>query len=406
MATRKKWTKTVEEHGIRVRLYRRSGGQCIYREVRLEGRKDRKSLGHSDTRLAEEQGRALAREIASAKLMGIQLGGATFGDVRRAYMHHRGPLLSPDRLQFIERVLGLFSQFLEPGDRPFSMDDFRQHHTDAYLAARRSGKVGPDDHGVSSPRAGTLRNELRALSTACGWAVGFKVGGRRLLAHNPVRDVILPQERNVKRPVASRERFERLLGVSDQVDNRGQFRANLVVAWHTGRRIGAIVHLKASDLLLSPGRVRQALAASGRDESDADEWPHAIRWRAEHDKGRYETITPVGPSVVRELGMYLCGNPCVGDAWLFTTVRDGSQPANRRTATRYLVRAETLAGLPRLERGGWHSFRRAWATARKGMPEKDVMAAGGWRAAEALRTAYQAADPKTTREVVEFGETG
>ena len=40
------------------------------------------------------------------------------------------------------------------------------------------------------------------------------------------------------------------------------------------------------------------------------------------------------------------------------------------------------------------------------MPLQDVMAAGGWRAPEALRTAYQAADPKTTREVVEFGETG
>ena len=304
------------------------------------------------------------------------------------------------------RLLGLFALFLEPGGRSFPMDDFGQHHTDAYLAARRSGKVQPDHHRVISPRDGTLRHELRALSTVCNWAVGFRVDGRRLLAHNPVRDLTLPQERNVKRPVASRERFEKLLSVSDQVDDGGQFRAMLQLAWHTGRRISAIVHLRASDVLLTPNRVRQALAASGQDESDADEWPHAIRWRAEYDKGGFETITPIGRTVVRELEAILHRDPRVGDAVVFTLETDATRPATRHTARKYLDKARILAGLPRIERGGWHAFRRAWATTRKSLPLKDVMAAGGWRAAGALRTAYQAADPKTTREVVEFGETG
>ena len=325
----------------------------------------------------------------------------------RAYLQHRGPLLSPDRLRFIETTLGLFSCFLEPGGRSFHMDDFGQHQADAYLAARRSGKVQPDDRrAIGCPRDGTLRNEVQALSTVCNWAVSFKVDGRRLLVHDPVRDVTMPQERNVKRPVASRERFDRLLGVSGRVDDRGQFRAMLVLSWHTGRRISAICHLRASDVLLGQDRVRAGLAASGQDESAADEWPHAIRWRAEHDKSGYETITPVGPFVVRELEAYLRRNPRVGDAWLFTMETDTTRPTSKLLASYYLTRAEKLAGLPKIERGGWHAFRRAWATARKGVPLKDVMAAGGWRAPEALRTAYQAADPKTTREVVEFGETG
>ena len=77
---------------------------------------------------------------------------------------------------------------IEPGGRPFPMDDFGQHQADAYLAARRSGKVQPDDHrAAGSPRDGTLRNEFLALSAVCNWAVVFKVNGRRLLAHNPVR---------------------------------------------------------------------------------------------------------------------------------------------------------------------------------------------------------------------------
>ena len=34
------------------------------------------------------------------------------------------------------------------------------------------------------------------------------------------------------------------------------------------------------------------------------------------------------------------------------------------------------------------------------------MAAGGWRDVKALQDAYQGADPKTIRQVVEVGETG
>ena len=106
---------------------------------------------------------------------------------------------------------------IEPGGRPFPMDDFGQHQADAYLAARRSGKVQPDDHrAAGSPRDGTLRNEFLALSAVCNWAVVFKVNGRRLLAHNPVRDVTMPQEKNIRRPVASRERFEKLLVLCSQ----------------------------------------------------------------------------------------------------------------------------------------------------------------------------------------------
>lgn len=59
-----------------------------------------------------------------------------------------------------------------------------------------------------------------------------------------------------------------------------------------------------------------------------------------------------------------------------------------------------------MKQGLWHAFRRGWASARKELPVKDVMAAGGWHDESALQTAYQSADPKTTRQVVEFGETG
>ena len=129
-------------------------------------------------------------------------------------------------------------------------------------------------------------------------------------------------------------------------------RAMLILAWHTERRIGAICHLKASDVLSGHERVSAALAAAGENEVKANEWPHCLRWRAEYDKAGYETITPVNPAVVGELGMYLRDNPRVGDTWLFPMARDVSRPADRRTVMRYLLRGENLAELPKLERGG------------------------------------------------------
>lgn len=69
----------------------------------------------------------------------------------------------------------------------------------------------------------------------------------------------------------------------------------------------------------------------------------------------------------------------------------------------YLRRAEKLAGLRHQKGGGWHAFRRAWATRRKHLPVQDVMRAGGWRDVAALQTAYQGADPHTVLKVVEAG---
>jgi hypothetical protein len=68
----------------------------------------------------------------------------------------------------------------------------------------------------------------------------------------------------------------------------------------------------------------------------------------------------------------------------------------------WLRLGEKRAGLLRQRQGGWHAFRRAWATARKHMPLQDVMAAGGWRDPGALQEAYQQADATTIRKVMDL----
>ena len=52
-------------------------------------------------------------------------------------------------------------------------------------------------------------------------------------------------------------------------------------------------------------------------------------------------------------------------------------------------------------RGGlWHPWRRKWATERKGMPIRDVAAAGGWTETRTLLASYQQSDDCTLQRVV------
>ena len=80
--------------------------------------------------------------------------------------------------------------------------------------------------------------------------------------------------------------------------------------------------------------------------------------------------------------------------------RDG-EPVNKARAGYLLGKAEAAAGLPTQARGGWHAFRRGWASLRKSYPVQDVMAAGGWRDPAALQKSYQGADSETVRPSVE-----
>src|SRR5690606_36456386 len=130
-----------------------------------------------------------------------------------------------------------------------------------------------------------LHSELSWLSTVMNFAHAMKEGGQRILSENPLRDLTWPKEKNPRQPVASHQRFIRTMEHVDTVDPEGRLRCILALARYTGRRENAICVLKASDLLLSPARVRAALAEAGMNEQDGDHMPHgAIRWAAETDK--------------------------------------------------------------------------------------------------------------------------
>ncbi|HUP51470.1 MAG TPA: hypothetical protein VM198_03265 [Longimicrobiales bacterium] len=73
----------------------------------------------------------------------------------------------------------------------------------------------------------------------------------------------------------------------------------------------------------------------------------------------------------------------------------------REEPPKWLLKAEELAELPKLERGTFHPYRRLWATERKSLPDVDVAHAAGWKDRRAMKLAYQKADPATVLAAVE-----
>lgn len=148
--------------------------------------------------------------------------------------------------------------------------------------------------------------------------------------------------------------------------------------------------------------VLRALAASGQDERLVEHMPNgAIRWRSESDKQGYEELTALSAPARTTLEEYLRVYPRLGEAPLFPAATNDAMPVGLQMATYLLTRAEQLAGLPKLERGLWHPYRRLWAVERKHLSDVDVAKAGGWRDLATMKRSYQRPDPATVLRVIE-----
>jgi len=116
---------------------------------------------------------------------------------------------------------------------------------------------------------------------------------------------------------------------------------------HTGRRVNAIVSLRASDVLLTRQSMRAALAAYAMDLAHADAWPQgAIRWGAATDNLGFEAVTPISTEARAAVDMYLREHPKLVDAPLFASIEDASRA--RRCSARHPapVRSAWRARMP------------------------------------------------------------
>ncbi len=399
---KKPWRKSIDESGVALTIYERAGSDALWYSVTVDGRRVRRSLKTSDRKAAEARARAIAKGLAEVQLTGTDSRRLTLGAVFRAYFRIKGPTLSESWRGMAEARRRFF---LEAWGDDQVVLDVSQSNVDAYCQARRSGRIGSRAKGTpKGVRDGTLDGDFRWLSSVFNWARKHKEGGRRLLPENPLHDATWPKEQNPRRPVASHQRFEATMAHVGAVDAEGRLRAILALARYTGRREGAICALRTSDVLRTPDQVRNALAGAGMDERLAEHMPHgAVRWSEESDKMGFLTISPVSERARLELDAYLRAHPRVGDVPLFPAPGDPASNIRPDVAKKWLLKAEKLAGLPKLKGGLWHPYRRLWASERKHLPDVDVAVAGGWKDTRALKLSYQQADPATVLRVVENG---
>jgi integrase len=114
----------------------------------------------------------------------------------------------------------------------------------------------------------------------------------------------------------------------------------------------------------------------------------AIRWPADTDKASKEWVTPINAATRATIDQILATRPGIGPAYDFPATR-GAGYVSRWLASHWLMRAERLAKVPKLDGSLWHCFRRKWATERKGLPGEDVAAAGGWSTPAVVQGIYQ-----------------
>jgi integrase len=246
----------------------------------------------------------------------------------------------------------------------------------AYVRARRAGEVSG-----RPVRTRSVQCDLVFLKSVLHWATGVFDDGRPLLERNPLAGFSPPRERDPKRPLVDADTVAALQAVAGTVSP--QLPPLIALMDTTGRRLSSVLGLRWDDLDLERGR---------------------IRWRAELDKTRRASETPLPNAAMGPLLALRRTQAAIGASWLFPHPKRtrAGQPVTRHLASYWLTRAFELAGVLKPDGSLWHAFRRRWATTRKHLPLKDVAAAGGWHDLTTLLTCYQQPDEDTLREVVDY----
>lgn len=399
MPCRKKaWSKSFGPYGARIRIFKDPDSGFYYGEcadATLKSGRRSRSLQHRD--------RARAERWAIEQVAKLQRHERALLDlvpllrlVLELFLRHESPKKVETEQRADARRGRLWTRMLGP-DRDLNL--ITRRDWDRVIELRATGAIDargrPVAEGARRPvRMGTVKADLVFLRTLIHWAMRWQDRtGRYLMREDPTRGFAMPKDLNPRRPVATTDRYERVLAVADQVmmrvswgetqrSLRSHLHEVLVLAHHTGRRISAILALRYEDLRL-------------------DRKPHAaIHWPAATDKTNRESLVPVSPEVQEVLESILRDRPGIGAAPIFPAATDPSRPTSTMVASSWLRKAERLAGVEPHDGSLWHAYRRGWATSRKHLPDIDVAAAGGWADTSTLKAVYQQADEATMYRVV------
>ncbi len=344
-------------------------------EWRENGRRLTRSLKHRDWRRAKRQADEFAAGFAGSEVNGRKEAEAkplTLGTLFDIYGEEVTPTKARRTRQRDRVAMKMFLKFFGRDRKPETLS---RRDWDRFIRDRRSGRVGPSGKPVSDR---TVEYDLRFLIAVLNWASKSRdEEGRLLLASNPLRGLKTPQEKNPVRVVLSEEEYQALLEVSRQVGWR--FHTALVLAHETGHRIGAIRHLRWSDI---------------------DFEGETIRWRSEHEKTGYEHRTPASADALAILQEAWSRSPGPRDAPVLHSPRHPLRCVGPSQPRAWWCRAEKLAGLERKRGRGWHSLRRKFASDLMDQPLKVLCQLGGWRNAQTVLNCYQRADEGQLRQAL------
>lgn len=383
-----KWSLSLGARGTRVRLFEMTKGGVFYRDVYVNGEKNRRTLGTRDRKEAERLGKLLLSELLSGKA-DEESGTLTLQSLWDRFRRECAAWLdNSDRSKKDDErsaavLLGFFGEQQD-------VTALTENDQIRFQNARLKGGISLAKGDVtSSVRARTVQADLELLRMMCRWATTVRIGaGGRLLLANPLHGLRFTRERNELRPVTSIERFTKTrtamleLRANEKSEN-GKIRwlkmeLALVLAEATGRRLNSIRMLRWEDVDLAKSE---------------------ILWRAEADKKGREWVIPIPEALRDDLRDFRTQLGAIA-GFVFSSEEDGDKPMNRKLFDKWLRVAEVRAELPKLKGGLWHPYRRKWATERKDLPIKDVMAAGGWLDVDTLLKSYQHADRSTLLRVM------
>ena len=379
MATRAKrqrsWSYSTGERGAnRVRVYERSD-LGIWIDFRDEhGKRCRHPLGTDDRAAAKGKADEIAakfRREAKRQPAEVTLAGLIDNYVREVTPTKSAIVQAHDR-----RAFELFVRFFGPGRKPVTLS---RRDWDAFIAARRSGKLRPPNADARRVRDRIVEQDLRLLNALLNWAVQSGDGnGNYLLERNPFKGLPVPKEESPARALLSATQYERLRTAA--VHLHSWLECFLVLAWHTGHRANSLRQLRWSDVDLDAGR---------------------IHFRGEVDKIGLDHWNPLHGEAVAILRRERSRVSAIGDAWIFPASRDSSQCLSRDAMANWWKRLAVAAELPTGERYGWHSCRRAFANRLRAAPLRDLQDLGGWKTAATLLTVYLRPDEDAQRQALQ-----
>jgi integrase len=394
--------------GIRVRITELAPGGTLYAVRMVDGKQrmaslkcTRKELGATATEQIEEakaKALSLIEELArgesmSAVAVEAKHGAAvTLGTVAELYevhgFHGKSDKYRKEQPAKVRRIVTHVG-----ADR--DVRSLCRTDVEAYTAHRKA----------KGARQGTVASDVAALKIALNWATEFKRSdGTSLIEVNPLAKLKVEQEKRPRRPVANEDRYAALKTVAHELP--AAFGVALDLVWGTGRRIGAVLALRWQDVILDP----KAAAVLAKELDDDFPWTPAdfvnggIRWYAERetDNKAHDQVVPMTPLARAALDR---ARPDIVPpaAWVFPATKDAEKPLGYHVIKGWLRKAERKAKLPHLKGGGFHPYRRGWATAHKHYPSADVAKLGGWRDEGTMRKCYVQADTKTIRAIVNGG---